>query len=382
MDPPEEYALSGGDAKNQFSFRSPFGTFLDLSVHTGKTALSVEALAGELEKKLSNSGRKSSFDYYGKKALFMELSFPNPRQRNSSYTGWALCIELDRPPGETKTPPLLFAMAYGPNREDTGLHLSCLDSFSTGEGDRRLPGPWTAFKYPPGEWTLKSLYGTEAKAYFRRGDAEAAQALVDREFEVLKRYLSSPRWQEAWRRFYRAIYRDAFDRLTNAAFILERQWNLPALDGPDLLPGAEEKTPSAAEAEKALGSRDAEARRIAEKALQWVQGFSYERDLMGSDFVNLVSAVQEGRGDCDSRAMLWALILEHAGIPAAMMVSRDYSHAMGLADLGGGGARFPVKREDGGETRWLVAETTAQVSLGLIGEGVSEISKWLAVMFE
>jgi hypothetical protein len=55
---------------------------------------------------------------------------------------------------------------------------------------------------------------------------------------------------------------------------------------------------------------------------------------------------------------------------------------MGLADIAGEGARFPMKREDGGgETKWLVAETTAPVPLGLIGEGVSEITKWLGISF-
>jgi hypothetical protein len=156
------------------------------------------------------------------------------------------------------------------------------------------------------------------------------------------------------------------------------------LDGPDTGAAAEEteKKPSTAEADRALGPRDAEARLIAEGALKWVQSFKYERDLMGSDFVNLISAAREGRGDCDSRAMLWAIILEHAGIPAAIMVSREFGHAMGLADIPGEGARFPMKREDGGgEIKWLVAETTAEVPLGLIGEGVSEISKWLGIVF-
>jgi hypothetical protein len=387
LDLPEGYELSGGDSKNQFSFSSSFGAFLDLAVYTEKA--SVGSLADELEKKLSNKGKKTPFEYNGKKAVMIELRFPNPRQRNSFNTGWGLCVELDAVPG---SPPesgakssLLFVMAYGPDRAELqSLHLSCLDSIAAGEGDRRLPGPWTAFKYPRGKWILSSLAGLEEKAYFREGDARAAQVLVDREFEVLKRYLTSPLWQEAWKRFYRAIHRDAFDRLAHAAFILERKWNLTALDGPDMNAKADEneKTPSTAEAERALGSRDEEARRLAEKTLQWVQNFKYERDFMGSDFVNLISAVQEGRGDCDSRAMLWAIVLEHANIPAALMVSREFSHAMGLADIGGRGARFPFKDGAGKDQKWLVAETTAPVVLGLIGEGVSEITKWTAIEFE
>jgi len=110
--------------------------------------------------------------------------------------------------------------------------------------------------------------------------------------------------------------------------------------------------------------------------LMWVQSFSYERDFMGSDFVNPVSAATEGRGDCDSRAMLWAIVLNHANIPSGLMVSRHYSHAMGLADLPGTGARL---EKDG--KRFLVAETTAKVSIGMIGETVSDPVHWLGILF-
>jgi hypothetical protein len=187
------------------------------------------------------------------------------------------------------------------------------------------------------------------EAWFYEEDAEASQALVDREFAVLKLSLSSPALDEARKRFYRMIYRDSWDRLADAAFVLERKLNVPPLEN----------------------------RELAERVLRWVQAFTYERDLMGSDFVNLISAAREGRGDCDSRAMLWALILNHAAIPAAIMISPELGHAMGLADLPGSGARFEAEKK-----RWLVAETTAAVALGLIAEDYSERSKWIGVVFD
>jgi hypothetical protein len=116
---------------------------------------------------------------------------------------------------------------------------------------------------------------------------------------------------------------------------------------------------------------------LAGKALEWVQGFAYERNFSGSDFVNPVSAALEGRGDCDSRAMLWAIILEQANVSAAIMVSAGYGHAMGLVDMEGTGARF-----DWAGKQWLVAETTARVSLGLIGEKVSDPAQWLGIIFQ
>jgi hypothetical protein len=116
---------------------------------------------------------------------------------------------------------------------------------------------------------------------------------------------------------------------------------------------------------------------LAGKALEWVQGFAYERNFSGSDFVNPVSAALEGRGDCDSRAMLWAIILEQANVNAAIMVSASYGHAMGLVDMEGTGARF-----DWAGKQWLVAETTARVSLGLIGEKASDPGQWLGIIFQ
>jgi hypothetical protein len=384
LDPPEGYEFTGGDGKSRFSFRSAQGAALDLAVYPGKTGTggSVRALAEDVHQRLANRGEISYFDYHNKPAALLSLEFFAGGQ---AYTGWGLCVELENREdvspggaisgGETSSggesspagagpPPLLLALAYGPagRGELEVFHLSALDSVAPAGTDRRRPGPVTEFAYPRGEREKKPLAGSGASAFVRRNDAEGAQALVDREFAVLRRSADSPLWKEAWIRFYRAIYRDSFDRLADAAFMLERRWNAP-----DLSAGA-----AAAAAGTPAGNRN-----LAEKALGWVQSFAYERDLLGSDFINLVSAAFEGRGDCDSRALLWAIILEQAGIPGAIMVSREYRHAMGLADLPGAGARFELAGK-----RWLTAETTAPVALGLIGEQSSDIEQWIGVVFE
>jgi hypothetical protein len=358
LDLPEGYQYLDGDGKDRFSFRSPQGAALDLVVYAGK-APSAEAVLRDTERRLKNTGEITLFDYRNKKAALMDLSFSTSQ---GPHEGWGLCIELEGKAGETK--PLLLALAYGP-AEARGLqsfHFSALDSIAPTEADRRTPGPITEFTYPRGEQKRVSLAGPEEsglRVLICEHDAEAAQALVDREFSVLRAYQDSPLWKEAWTRFYRAIYRDSFDRLADAAFILERHWNRSM---------KQEEAPE--------GGPPGYPRELAERALQWVQGFTYERDLMGSDFVNLISAATEGRGDCDSRALLWAILLEQANIPAAIMVSREYGHAMGLADIAGTGARF-----DWEDKKWLVAETTATVPLGLIGASSSDPTFWLGITF-
>ena len=391
IDLPESYDYTGGDGKTRFSFQHKDGAVFDLAVYA-RPNQTMKALVDDTIRRLGSRGDVSYFDYRDKLAALIELQFSDPgsgdsggggqsRSSGAALEGWALCLEL----GENETekaggrgapagPPLLLALAYGPvGKADLAiLHLSALDSIASSGMERRFPGPITAFSYPRGEQRKRRLAGLELEALIGEHDAEAAQALVDREYAILRRYLFSDQWQEAWIRFYRAIYRDSWERLADIAFQLERYWNAPSPgNGGDR---RDAKPPAVSPGAAKTGE---ENRSFAGKALGWVQSFAYERDLMGSDFVNLVSAAFEGRGDCDSRALLWAVVLSQANIPAAIMVSREYSHAMGLGDLEGPGARFEAEGK-----KWLVAETTAPVGLGLIGQDVSAIESWLGVIFE
>jgi hypothetical protein len=345
LDLPEGYAYVDGNNQDRFSFKGPNGAMFDVIVYNG-VYQSVEQMANDVSRRLGNDGEIASFEYEGKAAVIMDLHFKN-------FSGWSICVELAKNSSAARA-PLLCALAYSPSSgtDMDVFHLSALDSIAPSDLEARRPGPVMEFSYPRGKIKEIPIKGTAFSALVRENDAEAAQEFVDREFNLLRRYENAkgmaPGWQQAWIRFYRAIYRDSWDRIANAVFRLEREWNAASPDG----------------------------RALAEKALAFVQGFTYERDLEGSDFVNLVTALFEGRGDCDSRSMLWAMILEQADIPSAIMVSRVHSHAMGLADIPGGGARF-----DTGGKKWLVAETTDKVGIGLISADKSDIASWLGVIF-
>jgi len=379
VDLPIGYEFTGGDGKDKFSFENKEGAKFDIAIYyasPGQTPpyTSLEAMAQDVKRRLNSSGDIDFFEYRQKKIYILELVFSLPGAGGGPMSGWALCTELGAnlprtlpgtaqtgttgrnnpqtgPSRNTAPPPMLLAMAYGPRaRQDLmTLHFSALDSLAPEESDNLAPGPITEFSYPRENRVKEGVFGLGLEAWIFKEDAEAAQALIDREFKVLTRYQNSPDWRDAWIRFYRAIYRDSFDRIIDIAFQVERKMNIPAREN----------------------------RELADQILQWVQSFSYERDLLGSDFMNLVTAATEGRGDCDSRAMLWAIVLKQANINSAIMVSRIYSHAMGLADVPGAGARFEVNGQ-----KFLVAETTSKVSIGLIGETVSEVSGWLGIAFE
>ncbi|MDR2135693.1 MAG: hypothetical protein LBO76_03665 [Treponema sp.] len=380
IDLPPGYQERRTQGAAQRSFANGQGAVfeMELSGEGGDPAARLERARAGLGIPAGEPGGIESYDSHGLRAALARIEFVldgagRPLARGGgaggarAYQGWALCVDR----GEDQ----LLALAYGP-AGNTGLELlslSCLDSIAPTGAERYYWGPVTEFAWPRGETAETRLYNTALSARIAGGDAEAAQGLVDREFQVLRLFEGGPRWQEAWRRFYRMIRRDSWERLADALFQLERSWNAEAvLGGTRSVPGPDAAGGSAGGIAAGLDDYA-----LAARALSYVQGFRYERDLIGSDVVNLGSAITEGRGDCDSRAMLWALFLAQANIPAGIMVSREYGHAMGIADLEGPGARLPL-----GDRQYLVAETTAAVGLGLIGRNVSEAAKWLGVMFE
>lgn len=358
IDPPEGFELVEGDGKNQFAFVfSSSDIHLDIRVYPSGHYQNIEDLAKDVQKRLRNQGDQSFFEYRGKRALLLRLDFS---LSSRAYTGWAVAAEVSPSLTEKEQkgpPPLLIVLIYGPREAEnsftSALYVSTLDSLAPTPGDQWAPGLITSFTYPAEARLQRALPSLNLQVSLDGSDEEAAASVVEREYRLLTSYLTSPRWKEAWIRFYRMIYKDAYERLRPVALALEAELGVP-------------------------GSPTAQAQRqFAEKLLSWLQQFSYERDPAGTDFVNPVSAVLEGRGDCDSRALLWAIILQHAHIPAAMMVSREYQHAMGLVLLEGAGARFTL-----GSRQWLVAETTASVPLGLIGQSVADPNRWIGILFE
>jgi hypothetical protein len=343
LDLPEGYDFIDGDGKDRFSFKGPSDAMFDLLVDNGRYR-TIRELTADINKRLGNSGEADFFNYHDRQAAIIKLTF-------GENHGWGVCVELD---GSANQSPMLLALAYDQQDSDALelLHISALDSICPSIVERYYPGPVIEYSYPRGEVKPVVLAGG-INALIREDDAKAAQALIEREFTILQLYTKSPYWQTAWERYYRLIYRDSYDRITNPVFALARNW-----DG--------------------YNADTVEKKKVfAQRALDFVQGFEYKRNLNGSDFVNLVSAVTEKSGDCDSRSMLWAIILSHIDIRAAMMVSPQYAHAMGLADIEGNGARF----EHLG-TKWLVAETTANVGIGLIDIEQSNPRNWIGISFQ
>jgi len=344
IDMPSGFAPGEGDDKTRFSYFSPDGE-IELDILTQKPGEypTAEDMAARILDKLDSQGQSASFVYEGRGAVLAELSFTmdtTPRR------GYALFIaEAGSGSGYA-----LLAHAQASRFDSAAdLIMSCLDAFSIDRPARRSPGPVSQFLLPwPAprpERKTAMLPGGRVELAWSSEEAEQELYTVRREYRILETYLESKTfWKDAWARFYRMVYRESAGRLDGFTEAFAR--TLPRADSTE------------------------SARRV----LAWVQGFVFERDLSGLDFVPPLVAAFERRGDCDSRALVMAMILERLGIDCVLMLSREYSHAMLAVDLPGGGQRFPFEGRE-----YLVAETTAGVGLGMIDSSQADFSKWLGV---
>jgi len=300
-------------------------------------------MAADAAVRLGSRGDTSPFTYSGRDAALSEIAFTLD---GVARRGYGLFVAG----GDGEADHALLAHVAAPRFDAYGeLVISALDGFSVDRAARREPGPISQFLMAwPAERSARKTAILPAGAVDLPWSAEeAAQELdvAEREYRILALYVDTDDlWIDAWARFYRMVYRESAARLDDLAAAFAR--SLPADDPTEW----------------------------ARRALAWVQGFSYERDLAGIDYVPPLAAAFGRRGDCDARAVVMAIVLEALGIDCVLMLSRQYSHAMLAVDVPGGGQRFPF-----GGREYLVAETTAKVGLGMIDAEQADFTKWLGV---
>jgi len=393
IDLPEGFGFTDGDGKTRFSFASPDGAVqVDMAVYDSTRYPSAQAASDETAKRISARIDSTRFRYAGRDAALGTLSF-------GSGTGArkGLAFFLDGKPaaaagsasaGTASDPGYdLAVLVYAPASAYArykDLVESTMDGFSGDYARRAAPGP-------VGTAARAALVASRtADAAVRFGAAtitlpwnpdegRAAQAIVEREYRVLMPYGSEPDLVEAAiRRFYRMVWRDSAPSLDRLALELSRAWDTGAWAGGPVPGAATTTTPATPPADAVPESRfgtAADPRGFAEAVLRWTQGFRYERDPAGSDVVNPLSAAL-GRGDCDSRALVIAIVLRRADIEALLMLSLVHEHALAAVDAPGAGARFPYRGAN-----WLVGETTAPVAIGMIDQEQSNIEDWMAIDF-
>ncbi|MDC7124712.1 MAG: hypothetical protein PQJ46_04045 [Spirochaetales bacterium] len=318
--------------------------FMQIKVFPGDTYKSSEEIFNEMTKKIQANADGDKFDFYGRDSVFSTLSF---NSQGFDYSGYALFAD-----GEDFDLAILSFASKDAAPLLNDYILSALDSFSVSTSLMNNPGPVSLYYQESYNGTNHQSTNTDfegEKVDWKVDEygIEASQLMIEREARILADFKpETDAGKEAWKRYYRMIYRDSYSRLDYLATVLEQKLKLN-------------------------GKMDSAPERL----LKWVQGFKYKRTQeSASDLVSPLEAAAIQTGDCDTRVLLYTILLNHYGIDSAMMVSSEYSHAMAALDIEGDGARIPF-----GKKGLLVAETTDDVELGMVASSMADPAKWLII---
>jgi hypothetical protein len=346
LDLPEGWVPVSTEDPSRLSFSDPgSGAMLQCGIFTHDPDLGAEALGKDFSRQLSAKEKGAAFEFSGRDAYLSRVDFSSA---GTPFKGFLLVVSgLHRGSSPADEDALLvaFVPAESFDRERDSL-ASALDSFSPDEEGRLLPGPVSQSISPFPAHDLRKTHlvflGGIVEMSVGRGEAEATQGLIEREARVLVAYRAGHRG--AWQRYYRMIYRDNYHRLDGVFAGIRKR-----LREKGVAPGE-----------------------YPVELLSWIQGFSYVRTGTLSDFLSPVSAVLSASGDCDSLAILYAALLDHLGIDAILFVSTHFSHALAGVDISRPGATLDFEGR-----KYLVAEMTERVSIGLIAQDMADASAWI-----
>lgn len=303
-------------------------------------------------KKLNASGETDSFKWNGTVCGISYFSM----SLDDNYSGWAVSAPVKI------QDYYVILLCYAPESKKgcEQFIISTINSLSINNEYLNTPGIITSYAFPPegSEFVLLKIGEKEIKTSLDKSDEEAAKFVLDLEYSVLNLYANHKMWKEAWQRYYRMIYRDNAGRLQQTAK------NIYDSIYPEL---------------KKSKPQDADIK-YAQALLSWVQTFGYERaqSKIESDFTSLPASIKGKGSDCDSRSMLVSVLLNYTGIDTAMLISREYSHAVVVTDIPAPGQTFTM--ENGRE--YLFGETTARVTWGMLAQDQADRTKWIPVTFD
>ena len=303
-------------------------------------------------KKLNASGETDSFKWNGTVCGISYFSM----SLDDNYSGWAVSAPVKI------QDYYVILLCYAPQSKKgcDQFIISTINSLSINNEYLNTPGIITSYAFPSegSESVLLKIGGKEIKTSLDKSDEEAAKFVIDLEYSVLNLYANHKMWKEAWQRYYRMIYRDNAGRLQHTAKNIYDS----------IYPEFKKSKP-----------QDADIK-YAQALLSWVQTFGYERaqSKIESDFTSLPASIKGKGSDCDSRSMLVSVLLNYTGIDTAMLISREYSHAVVVTDIPAPGQTFTM--ENGRE--YLFGETTARVTWGMLAQDQADRTKWIPVTFD
>jgi hypothetical protein len=337
------------DASNpdKLSFSDPvYGAMLQVTVFSHEKDMSAEEMDKDLRSQIKATGDGAPFLFSGRNAFLSDVTFSSAGKK---LRGYLLTIKgMDRMDGVEPLKDCLLVCFSAVDVYNSALDsiLSALDCFSPDDAGKLLPGPISQFLSPypdPGRESISLQFqGKALRVSIGKGDRDASQVLVEREARLLAAYKASQ--VDAWTRFYRLIYRDSYHRLDGIV---------------DAVRGA-------------LTAAKVPEKDAPLKILSWIQGFAFERTGTLADFLSPLSVAATAAGDCDSRAILYAAILDRFGLDVILLVSVTYSHALAGVALDREGAAFMLEGR-----KYIVAEMTEVVDIGMIAKDMADAKQWI-----
>lgn len=355
LDIPEGWEMMDVSDMSHIAFATPDGqaVFQAMSFPADRFD-SVQEIADFVEDRFDTEGEGTAFSFSGREAVFAELSFATA---NFTVQGYHVMVDGK----DADYVMQAFAVDEVFDQYEDQL-LSVLDSVSLDDEGYLHPGPVSQsdYEFPAPNPQPEALEIDDETVRYTTDPAEgeATQELIEREARLLSLYAAeaeaaggrwsggSDAWVEAWRRFYRMIYRDNFFRLSSLARSLEQHFEENDV--------AEDEIPA--------------------RLLDRLQSFEYSRTGSLSDLLSPVTCFVEQAGDCDSLGLAYVILLQHMGYDAILLVSSEYSHALAGVDIEGEGARFEFE-----DTEYLLAEFTEDVDLGMIPQDMADPGKWIPV---
>lgn len=346
VDLPEEFVLVDKNGADSYMFENAFvsSTVILKAYKKEKFSSSLEAMETVM-KQLGAEFECAETDWRNTDCIISQFAF---NLGGASNTGWAVSSLLQDSKG------YVVMLCYTPTDVFYDLEqfvISCVDSLCIDYGSYYSPGPLTSFAFPKGEVQNHTVEIAGEKIDFplNSSDIEADRFVVEREYSVLCLYQDSEMWVEAWQRYYRQVYKNAYSRLKIAAFnIYNRLIKTCKSENPEI--------------------------ELTQKLLSWTQGFDYVRDFTSTDFTPITASITGTGSDCDSRAMLLACLLHHMNYDTCLFVSAEFSHSLFGIVLDKAGAKINI---DG--RQFLLGETTAQVDIGLVPANMNQTDKWIFV---
>ena len=346
VDLPEEFVLVDKNGADSYMFENAFvsSTVILKAYKKEKFSSSLEAMETVM-KQLGAEFECAETDWRNTDCIISQFAF---NIGGASNTGWAVSSLLQDSKG------YVVMLCYTPTDVFYDLEqfvISCVDSLCIDYGSYYSPGPLTSFAFPKGEVQNHTveIAGEKIDFTLNSSDIEADRFVVEREYSVLCLYQDSEMWVEAWQRYYRQVYKNAYSRLKIAAFNIYNR----------LIKTCESENPEI---------------ELAQKLLSWTQGFDYVRDFTSTDFTPITASITGTGSDCDSRAMLLACLLHHMNYDTCLFVSAEFSHSLFGIVLDKAGAKINI---DG--RQFLLGETTAQVDIGLVPANMNQTDKWIFV---